>query len=316
MSEKLIAIVGPTAVGKTNLSIDLAKRFNGEIISGDSMQVYKGMDIGTAKVKTEEQQGIRHHLIDIIHPTEDFSVNQFQEKAIGLIKDINERGSIPILVGGTGLYVQSITHHFQFPKAGESADLRAKWQQYLDTYGPQLLYQELLKIDPKSAERLHPNNSRRIIRALEVRELTGESISNHQKDWDKDSPYDLFMIGLTMERAKLYQRINLRVDMMVKEGLIEETENLLQQGVPQHATALQAIGYKEIIEYLQGNITKDAAIEQLKQNTRRFAKRQLTWFRRMKDIRWFDMTDLSMYTEIKLKITNEIAGEWKDVENI
>jgi tRNA dimethylallyltransferase len=284
----------------------------GEIISGDSMQVYRGMDIGTAKIKPEEQEGIPHHLLDILDPHEDFSVTAFQNLCTRLIADVNARGKVPVLVGGTGLYVQSVTHRFTFSEAGQSPALRRKWSDFKAEHGSDALYAELKKRDPEYADRVHPNNIRRIIRALEVKELTGSSLSAFQTDWNNESPYQLYMIGLYMERQKLYARIDKRVDIMVEEGLIEEASHLLEQGVPETATSLQAIGYKEIIRYLKGEWTKEEAITQLKRNTRRFAKRQLTWFKRIKEIDWFDISEKAQHDRIIEKIT----AKWKEIGKV
>jgi tRNA dimethylallyltransferase len=311
MKDKLLAIIGPTAVGKTKLSIRLAQQFHGEIISGDSMQVYRGMDIGTAKIRAEEQAGIKHYLIDILDPTDEFSVADFQERALQSIKELNQRETLPILAGGTGLYVQAVTHGFQFAEESQNEQIREKWQRFLDQNGPEALHQELTKLDQEYAGQLHPNNSRRVIRALEVLELTGKSMSVYQGEWNNESPFNLVMVGLTMEREKLYQRINARVDQMIEEGLVQEVEGLLERGVPKTAKALQAIGYKEIIDYLQGEQTKDKAIELLKRNTRRFAKRQLTWFRRMKEIQWFDVTELERWNEHEEIIKQYVAGNFR-----
>jgi tRNA dimethylallyltransferase len=311
MKDKLLAIIGPTAVGKTKLSIHLAQEFQGEIISGDSMQVYRSMDIGTAKIKEEEQEGIKHYLIDILEPADEFSVADFQARALQSIKELNQRKTLPILAGGTGLYVQAVTHGFQFAEESQNEEIREKWQHFLDQNGPEALHQELAKHDHEYAAQLHPNNSRRVIRALEVLELTGKSMSVYQGEWNNESPFDLVMIGLTMEREKLYQRINARVDLMIEEGLVQEVEGLLERGIPKTAKALQAIGYKEIIDYLQGEQTKDKAIELLKRNTRRFAKRQLTWFRRMKEIQWFDVTELERWNEHEEIIKHYVAGKFR-----
>lgn len=306
MQEKLLTIIGPTAVGKTKLSIHLAQRFDGEVISGDSMQVYRGMNIGTAKIKSEEMKDISHHLINILRPDQDYSVTQFQEEAVRIISQLNGQGKLPILVGGTGLYVQSVTHHFQFAEANENEVIRARWQAYVESNGVDALYEELKQRDPDYAHQLHPNNYRRVIRALEILELTGKSMSHYQQEWNKSSPYRIVMIGLTMEREKLYQRINQRVDQMMDEGLIEEVQTLLATGIPAQSTSLQAIGYKEIVLYLKGETSKVEAIELLKRNTRRFAKRQLTWFKRLKEITWFDVTNLEQWPQIEEIITKHV----------
>lgn len=310
--ERLLTIVGPTAVGKTKLSIALAKAFQGEIISGDSMQVYKGMDIGTAKIKPEEQEGIPHHLIDILEPHQSFSVTQFQELTKKCIREINSRGKLPILVGGTGLYVQSVTHDFRFPEVHDPK-LRQKWLTYLARHGKEKLFEELKAIDPHYAQKLHPNNTRRVIRALEIMEATGKSMACYQRDWKRSSPYDLVMIGLDMERELLYERINERVDQMLEEGLVDEVKALLKKGVPQTATAMQAIGYKEMVEYLEGELTLEEAVEKIKRNTRRFAKRQLTWFRRMEAIRWFEVKKGANFSDLAKNIIHYVAGIWQMV---
>jgi tRNA dimethylallyltransferase len=290
MKEKLITIVGPTAVGKTKTSIELAKAIDGEIISGDSMQVYKEMDIGTAKVKEEEMESIPHYLIDIKDPTDSFSVAEFQEKATKLITDINNRGKVPIIVGGTGLYVQAVTHQYNFADATSNVQYRTELEKQVAENGIEALYQQLVTIDPKSAANIHPNNHRRVIRALEVFHETGLTMSEYQAKQQKDTPYDLQMIGLTMDREKLYERINLRVDIMLEEGLLEEVKGLYDNGI-RDCQSVQAIGYKELYEYFDGNVSLEAAIENLKQNSRRYAKRQLTWFRNKMDITWYDMTN-------------------------
>ena len=310
--DRLLVIVGPTAVGKTKLSIELATVFNGEIISGASMQVYKGMDIGTAKIKPEEQKGIPHHLLDWLEPSQPFSVGQFQKLTKACIKEINRRGKIPILVGGTGLYIQSVTHDFNFAETHDPS-IRAKWKRYLELYGKEQLYAQLKERDPDYAEKLHPNNTRRVLRALEILEATGQSMAAYQRDWHRPSPYDLIMIGLWMERKKLYRRINQRVDEMIREGLVEEVKQLLAQGVPNTATAMQAIGYKELVDYLEGRISLEEAIDLIKRNTRRYAKRQMTWFRRMDGITWFEVESEKKFAELTKNIIRHVAGIWQMV---
>jgi tRNA dimethylallyltransferase len=310
MKEKLLAIVGPTAVGKTKLSLHLARQFQGEIISGDSMQVYKGMDIGTAKIKPEEQEGIPHHLLNIIEPGDDFSVSEFQSTALQKVQELQRQKKLPILVGGTGLYVQSITHQYHFSEAGGDERIRSRWQMYLEEHGADSLHQQLVDRDPEYAKELHPNNSRRVIRALEVIEATGKSMKEFQGEKDQESPFDLVMIGLTMDRDKLYDRINKRVDQMIDEGLLDEVKALLERGIPTASTALQAIGYKELIPYIQRDATLDEVVELLKRNSRRYAKRQLTWFRRVKEVTWFDVTDLSDWTKHEEIITKYVQESY------
>ncbi|MFA9557998.1 tRNA (adenosine(37)-N6)-dimethylallyltransferase MiaA [Evansella sp. AB-rgal1] len=286
--KKLIVIVGPTAVGKTATGISLAKTFHGEVISGDSMQVYKGMDIGTAKVTKEEMDGVPHHLIDIRDPRESFSVADFQAQAKESIGEIHNRGKIPLIVGGTGLYINSVIYDYDFSSSEGDSDFREELEMYAKNYGNEALHEKLKMIDPISYGELHPNNVRRVIRALEVYHVTGKTIGD-RPDQPETSPYDATVIGLTMEREKLYERIDLRVDRMIAEGLIEEAKHFYDQGI-RNCQSVQAIGYKEIYAYFDGELTKEEAIELLKRNSRRYAKRQLTWFRNKMDITWFSMT--------------------------
>ncbi|WP_280768891.1 tRNA (adenosine(37)-N6)-dimethylallyltransferase MiaA [Salipaludibacillus daqingensis] len=287
-NQPLIVIVGPTAVGKTATSISLAKQFNGEVISGDSMQVYQSMDVATAKVSKEEMEGIPHHLIDIKKPDESFSVADFQSLAKKSISSISEKGKMPFIVGGTGLYINSVIYDYNFSKATEDRLFRDRLNKFADEHGNDALHEQLKKTDPLSYKNLHPNNRRRVIRALEVHHVTGKPLSEQLTN--EESPlYDTTIIGLTMDRKMLYDRINERVDQMIEQGLIHEVERLFEEGYGD-CQSMQAIGYKEILEYVRGTVSLDAAISQLKQNSRRFAKRQLTWFRNKMDIEWFDMT--------------------------
>lgn len=290
--EKIVVIIGPTAVGKTKLSIALAKRFNGEIISGDSMQVYKGLDIGTAKIKQEEMEGIPHYLIDIKEPDESFSVAEFQSLVKQHIKDISNRGKLPIIVGGTGLYIQSVIYDYQFSHVPSSDQgIREKLEKKALEEGNQALHDQLKQIDPISAERIHPNNIRRVIRALEVYYCTGKTMSELQNK-KQELCYDAALLGLTMEREELYDRINQRVDKMIEEGLLKEVRKLYDSGLSGECQSIQGIGYKELYEYFSGKATLEEAIEKLKQNSRRYAKRQLTWFRNKMPAKWFDMTNV------------------------
>ncbi|OEG00175.1 tRNA (adenosine(37)-N6)-dimethylallyltransferase MiaA [Vulcanibacillus modesticaldus] len=317
MKEKLLVIVGPTAVGKTELSIDLALRFKGEIISGDSMQVYKGLNIGTAKIKPEEMRGVPHHLIDCYSPDHNFSVAEFQELATKKISEINSKGKLPIIVGGTGLYIKSVTHQYQFSTADKDEEYREKLIKFAKTHGNEVLHKKLAEIDPKTASKLHINDLKRVIRALEVYHATGKTFSQLLEEQKLETPYDLLMVGLTMDRTKLYDRINRRVDNMIEEGLIEEVKKLLELGYDERYNSMQGIGYKEIIKYLRGEITLEQAIHLIKQGTRRFAKRQLSWFRQMPEIHWFDMTDEQ--PEVKEKnlhnIYELIAGKFQFMKN-
>lgn len=313
--EKLVVIVGPTAVGKTALSLTLASQFAGEIISGDSMQVYRKMDIGTAKATLEERSKVPHHLIDIINPDDEYSVASFQSMATRLITEINQRNRLPFIVGGTGLYIESVTHQFHFAEAPQDPELRERLQQIADAEGQEALHRRLQEIDPITAKRLHPNDVKRIIRAIEIYEVTGCKMADFQNR-SKYSPYDLYMIGLTMDRDKLYERINQRVVAMIEAGLVEEVRQLLDQGYDWSLVSMQGLGYKELVPYLYGEITLERAINEIKQRTRHFAKRQLSWFRRMKEIEWFDLTDPADHSEVLQTITERLEGKFHQMPNI
>lgn len=286
--EKILAVVGPTASGKTSLSIELAKAHNGEIISADSMQIYKGMSIATAKPDIEEMQGIRHHLIDFLDPDETFSVSEYVKLANEAAEDIISRGKIPILCGGTGLYVRSFLENIQFSEEKNDPQLREHLTERYKNEGGEKLLEELKEFDPETAAVLLPSNSKRIIRAMEIFILTGITMSESvKKSKSIPSPYEKTVIGITFaDREKLYQRINKRVDIMLENGLLEETEKFYQR--EKGLTASAAIGYKELKPYLDGKLTLDEAVENLKRETRRYAKRQLTWFRRDEYIHWIE----------------------------
>lgn len=303
---KVIAIVGPTAVGKTSLSIDLAKRFNGEIISGDSMQVYRGLDIGTAKVMAEEMAGIPHHLIDVRGVDESYSAADFQKSAREAIQEISQRGKIPIIVGGTGLYIQSLLWDYKLGSEGEPEDdsIREKYEVFAEENGNPALWEKLQLSDPLAAEKIHYNNRKKVIRALEVFELTGHSILE-PKEQPKEL-YDSFLIGLNTDRSILYQRINQRVDLMVEQGLLEEARNLAKNPTVQ---AAQGIGYKEFFPYFSGDSSLEAAIEEVKLHSRRYAKRQLTWFRNRMTVHWYDLIQQpEIIKVIETEITNWLAN--------
>ncbi|WP_077617904.1 tRNA (adenosine(37)-N6)-dimethylallyltransferase MiaA [Bacillus sinesaloumensis] len=306
--EKLIVLIGPTAVGKTKLSIELAKKLNAEIISGDSMQIYKGMDIGTAKITSDEMEGIPHHLIDIKEPHESFSVAEFQEIVRNLITDIHNRGKLPMIVGGTGLYIQSVIFDYQFTDNASNPEYRKTLEKQVSENGIDSLFKKLKEIDPVSAERIHPNNIRRVIRALEIVETTGKTMTEYVEGQKQELIYDVALVGLTMERGKLYERINKRVDLMVESGLLKEVTNFYSRGL-RGCQSIQAIGYKELYAYLEGTLTLEEAINQLKQNTRRYAKRQLTWFRNKMDVKWFDMSLENGFKENFNEIYKYIAGK-------
>jgi len=290
---RLLVLVGPTAVGKTRYSLEIARRWNAEIISGDSMQVYRGMDIGTAKIKPEEMEGIPHHLIDIRDPEEPFSAAEFQSLASGLIEEIAARGRLPFIVGGTGLYIEALLYGFDFPEAPSDGRIRSELKAYAERHGAEALHERLRAVDPESAARLHPNDVKRVIRALEIALETGEAMSAKIAGFRemRESPYAFCLIGLTMDREVLYDRINKRVDAMIAAGLVDEVRMLLSRGVPPDATSMQAIGYKEIVPHLTEGLPLEEAVERLKRDTRRYAKRQLSWFRRMNGIEWVDVTD-------------------------
>lgn len=305
----MLVLVGPTAVGKTALSIELAKHYQAEIISGDSMQVYRGMDIGTAKIKEEEMDGVVHHLIDICEPDEAYSAADFQMHASRLIKDIYSRGKLPFVVGGTGLYIESLCYQYRFAQHGQDEQFRQEQEAFAQTHGAEALHAKLAAIDAPAAERLHPNDVRRVIRALEVYHVTGQTFTEQQKDQKKESPYDLCILGLTRDRKHLYERIEQRIDQMLEEGLLEEVQSLLERNLPDNAVAYQALGYKEFIPYFNGEYTLERAVELLKRDTRHFAKRQLSWFRHMQDIEWIDM-DKNFHNNLQ-RIHDIIAGKFQ-----
>jgi len=306
--EKLLCIIGPTAVGKTKLSIDLAKQFHGEIISGDSMQIYRGLDIGTAKISKEEMKGIPHHLIDIKNPDESFSVYDFQQLVRKKISAITDRNHLPMVVGGTGLYIQAVIYDYQFSNQGKNNKIRSLLEERVKLEGIERLYQYLSKVDPETARQIHPNNERRVIRALEVYFSTGQTMAELKAKQQYTLLYDVAIVGLTMNRDILYKRINERVDQMIENGLINEAKALYDQGF-KNVQATQAIGYKELFAYFDGKITLEEAVDQLKQNTRHFAKRQLTWFRNKMDVEWFDITNLKEYEKNLQKISDFVAGK-------
>ncbi|AJQ27625.1 tRNA (adenosine(37)-N6)-dimethylallyltransferase MiaA [Pelosinus fermentans] len=307
--EKLIAVIGPTAVGKTKVSIELAKMLNTEIISGDSMLVYKEMNIGTAKPSSDERSNITHHLIDILEPQADFSVVDFTALASQHITNINQKGVIPILAGGTGLYVKALLEGYQFNPTPSDEKLRIQLDDLAKKHGNQYLHDRLAAVSPDTAARLHPNDLRRIIRALEIYYRSGETVSQNKLMEQHRLLYDAVVIGLTMERKLLYERINQRVDLMMSQGLVNEVEKLLNSGIPANCQAMQGIGYKEIVKYLQKEIDLATAIGSIKQATRNFAKRQLTWYRKMPYIIWFDVKIFDTTNEMMETIYKEIAGK-------
>ena len=292
---KIIILTGPTAVGKTQLSLELAGFVDGEIVSADSMQLYRGMDIGTAKITPEEMQGIPHHMIDVLEPDEDCNVYRFSRMAKEVMDDIYARGRIPVLVGGTGFYIQAILYDVDFKEEDDGGELRRALEEAArrDPHG---LWERLRDVDPASADIIHENNIKRVIRALEFHELTGKLISEHNAaERTKESQYDFILFVLTMDRALLYERINERVDQMISDGLVDEVRALRERGLcNRSSTSMQAIGYREVSSYLDGEIDLERAVYLIKQNTRHFAKRQLTWFKRERDTVWISK-DIGKY---------------------
>lgn len=306
MNNKLIILTGPTAVGKTALSIKLAKKINGQIISADSIQVYKGFDIGSAKITVEEMSGIKHHLIDILSPEEDFNVYLFQKYAKEAINKIYSENAVPIIVGGTGFYIQSVLYDIDFSEE-DNSEIRSRLEEEAKIIGPQLMHKKLEALDPEYAESVHYNNVRKVIRALEYIELNGSLFSEHNKaEREKESSYDYNYFVLNDYRDNIYKNIEKRVDIMIENGLVNEVDSLLKSGVNSSMVSMQGLGYKEIADYLNGNISLNEAVEKIKLETRHFAKRQLTWFRREKDVTWINKYDFNYDDD---KILEYILGE-------
>ena len=291
---KLVILTGPTAVGKTALSVDLAREIGGEIISADSMQVYQYMDIGSAKITKDEMQDIPHYLVDVLDPKEDFNVYLFQKMAKEALEKIYEKGRIPILVGGTGFYIQSVLYDIDFTENDSDTPYRAELEKLAEEKGAEYLHQMLREVDEVSADNIHANNVKRVIRALEYYKLTGDPISEHnQTEREKESPYDFNYFVLNDDRAKLYERIEQRVDKMVADGLIEEVQKLKDMGLDRTYVSMQGLGYKEILAYLEGEYDLERALYLIKRDTRHFAKRQLTWFRREREVQFINKPDFN-----------------------
>jgi len=289
MKKPLIILTGPTAVGKTDASIGLAKAINGEIVSADSMQVYKYMDIGSAKITPDEMCGVKHYLIDELEPDEEFHVVKFQQMAKKALNEIYSKGKIPIIVGGTGFYIQALLYDIDFTENEEDRSYRKELEQLASEKGAEYLHQMLQEVDPASAKIIHANNVKRVIRALEFYRLTGNKISEHnEQEHAKDSPYNFCYFVLNDDRERLYNRINQRIDKMICNGLLDEVQRLKEMGYTRDMVSMQGLGYKEILDYLNGECTLEEAIYILKRDTRHFAKRQLTWFRRERDVIWVD----------------------------
>ena len=288
---KVIVICGPTASGKTSLSIELAKQINGEIVSCDSMQIYKDMTIGTAKPTKEEMDGIKHYLLDFVSPDQRYSVAEYKKDAENTIEKIISEGKVPIVVGGTGLYLEALIYNIEYQNIEEDMEYRNKLYEIEREQGLSKLYEMASKIDSKAMEKISPNDKKRICRVLEIYHLTGKTKTELEEESRKNEPkYNYILFGITMDREKLYERINLRVDIMINQGLIDEVKNLLEK-YNNFPTAMQGLGYKEVVEYLNGLITKDEMIDKIKMETRRYAKRQLTWFRKYKNLIWINGLD-------------------------
>ncbi|MDU7151548.1 MAG: tRNA (adenosine(37)-N6)-dimethylallyltransferase MiaA [Peptoniphilus grossensis] len=300
--ENLVIITGPTGIGKTELSLELAKKYKGEIISSDSMQIYKKLNIGTAKIDLNNTS-IPHHMIDIIEPSDNFTVADFKNSAKKIIADINNRNGLPFLVGGTGLYINSLVYNLDFTETEPDYEYRDELREILEEEGSEFLYEKLQEQDRDMAEKIHKNNGQRIIRALEILK-SGNKKGDNFREENKD--YNLIYIGLNMDRSKLYEKINQRVDKMIDLGLVDEVKNLLDEGLDKNSQSLKAIGYKEVISYLDGEIDFDEMVDLIKKNSRHYAKRQLTWFRRDERIKWFDresdtiLPDIENYIDSKL----------------
>lgn len=308
MKQPLIVLTGPTAVGKTSLSISLAKAVNGEIISADSMQVYKKMDIGSAKIRSEEMQGIPHYLVDVLEPEEEFHIVKFQQMAKKAMEDIYSRGKIPILVGGTGFYIQAVTKDIDFTEAQQENDYRKELEALAEEKGGEHLHEMLRKVDPVSADAIHAHNVKRVIRALEFYHQNGSPISAHNEEQKQhESPYNLAYFVLNMPRELLYERIDLRVDQMMKEGLLEEVSRLKEEGCHRGMVSMQGLGYKEILAYLDEEYPLEEAVRVLKRDTRHFAKRQLTWFRREQELTWVNKDQFSYQEDQILDYMLEIC---------
>lgn len=299
----LVILTGPTAVGKTNLSIQLAKNLNMDIVSADSMQIYKYMDIGSAKITNEEMQGVKHYLIDEVNPDFSFSVSEFQQRANNYIDEIVTNGKIPLVTGGTGLYLNSLIYNMDFAKSDADNELREMLRVELEENGIDYMYEKLKSLDEEAANRIHKNNTKRVIRAIEVC-MSGKKMSDFSNDLKLNEKYEPIIIVLNRDREHLYRRINKRVDIMISQGLEDEVKNLLNMGYSSDLVSMQGIGYKEVIKYLNNEYTYEEAIEIIKRDSRRYAKRQLTWFRRYENAKWFDLDN---YNDEKILLDDVIS---------
>ncbi len=312
MKKPLIVLTGPTAAGKTELSIALAKKLNGAIISADSMQVYKYMNIGSAKIRPEEMQGVRHYLVDVLDPREEFHVARFQQMAKEAMEEIYRNGQLPIVVGGTGFYIQALLKDIDFDESSGELPCRKELEETARREGGAVLYERLKQVDPESAEAIHPNNVKRVIRALEFYQETGQPISLHNKEQkEKQPPYTYAYFVLNDDRARLYERIDRRVDRMVEQGLVEEVRWLKEHGYDRSLVSMQGLGYKELFPYLDGTCSLEEAVEIIKRDTRHFAKRQITWFKREPDVIWLNQQEFGYDKEKILKRMLELWEERK-----
>lgn len=312
MKKPLIVLTGPTAAGKTELSIALAKKLNGAIISADSMQVYKYMNIGSAKIRPEEMQGVRHYLVDVLDPREEFHVARFQQMAKEALEEIYRNGQLPIVVGGTGFYIQALLKDIDFDESSGELPCRKELEETARREGGAVLYERLKQVDPESAEEIHPNNVKRVIRALEFYQETGQPISLHNREQkEKQPPYTYAYFVLNDDRARLYERIDRRVDRMVEQGLVEEVRWLKEHGYDRSLVSMQGLGYKELFPYLDGTCSLEEAVEIIKRDTRHFAKRQITWFKREPDVIWLNQQEFGYDKEKILKRMLELWEERK-----
>jgi len=310
LKKPLIVLTGPTAAGKTELSIALAKKLNGAIISADSMQVYKYMNIGSAKIRPEEMQGVRHYLVDVLDPREEFHVARFQQMAKEAMDEIYRNGQLPIVVGGTGFYIQALLKDIDFDESSGELPCRKELEETARREGGAVLYERLKQVDPESAEAIHPNNVKRVIRALEFYQETGQPISLHNKEQkEKQPPYTYAYFVLNDDRARLYERIDRRVDRMVEQGLVEEVRWLKEHGYDRSLVSMQGLGYKELFPYLDGTCSLEEAVEIIKRDTRHFAKRQITWFKREPDVIWLNQQEFGYD---KQKILKRMLELWEE----
>lgn len=307
----LLVIVGPTAVGKTAFCIELAQRLPAEVVTADSMQVYRGMDIGTAKPTPEERRGVPHHGIDLVDPEEECNVADYRRHALRAIASIHERGKLPILSGGTGLYVRAVVDEFLFPERGADWEFRRRLEADAERLGRAAIHQRLKEVDPDTAARLHPNDLRRVVRALEVYERTGKPLSEHLKEArGQGSMFDLLMFGLIRPREELYERINQRVLDQIRAGLVEEVSALMRRGLDEDDVAMKGLGYKEIIAYLKGRVTLEEAVRVLQRDTRHYARRQLTWFRADKRVQWLDLSSFPSFSDAVDHVLDAVRRRW------